>query len=560
MVRAPIRTGAWLGLLFTLPLTAVMGLAAAATRVRFPPFDLFEWLTRILPGGVLAWGIETLVATLGALGLDLRTTSKTAEQALALALFVGGGVLLGLLLGKWFSLTRPRNTVARSSLVAGAVGVLIALAVPSSAPSVHIAGAIAAFAWVVGAFLICGALFGLAWSRLGGPSTTGDQPSEAPFKGPALQSPAVQPDEAGTREFDRSASVLATDRRRFLVRLGSAAAVVTVGGAGLAQVLRPDLAADDASAAPQGMPSRVGAIVPAPGTRSEVTPVKDFYRIDIDLFPPSIDGNRWELPITGLVEKPARLTLDGFRKGMYGAAQHLFVTLECISNPIGGDLISTTRWTGVPLRTVIERLGPKPAARYAAIRSQDGFHESVSLDLATGDPRVMLTYEWDGQPLPQAHGFPLRIYIPDRYGMKQPKWITSIEITDHDTPGFWVERGWSRTAQVKTTSVIDTVAVHAAYEKNGKKFLPVGGIAYAGARGISRVQVKVDDSSWMDAAVGQPLSTLTWVLWRYDWPFESGSHTFTVHAVDGFGDPQIEMDQPPEPDGATGLYRAKKRV
>jgi DMSO/TMAO reductase YedYZ molybdopterin-dependent catalytic subunit len=559
-VRAPIRTGAWLGLLLALPLTAVMDLAASATRVRFPPFDVFEWLTRILPGGVLAWGIETLVATLGALGLDLRTTSKTAEQALALALFVAGGGVLGLLLGAWFTLARPRNPVARSSLVAGAVGVVIALVVPSSTPSVRIGGAIAAVAWVVGTFLASGAVFGLAWSRLGGPMSAGEDAIETPVSRPTLGSPVVQRDEAATRQIDRSASVHATDRRRFLVRLGSAAAVVTVGGAGLAQVLRPDLADADAAAAPQGLPSRVGAIVPAPGTRAEITPVKDFYRIDIDLFPPSIDGDKWELPITGLVEKPARLTLDGFRKGTYGAAQHLFVTLECISNPIGGDLISTTRWTGVPLRTVLERLGPKPSARYAAIRSKDGFHESVSLDLAAGDPRVMLTYEWDGQPLPQAHGFPLRIYIPDRYGMKQPKWITSIEITDHELPGFWVERGWSRTAQVRTTSVIDTVAVHAAYEKSGKKFLPVGGIAYAGARGISHVQVKVDDGPWMDAAVGQPLSTLTWVLWRYDWPFESGSHTFTVRAVDGFGDPQIEQNQPPEPDGATGLYRVKKRV
>ena len=560
MVRAPLRTGAWLGLLLTLPLTAVMDLAASATRVRFPPFDLFEWLTRILPGQMLAWGIGSLVAVLGALGLDLRTTSKTAEQALALAFFVGGGVLLGLLLGAWFSLARPRNPVARSSLVAGAVGVLIAIAVPASAPPAHVAGTVAAFVWVVGAFLVCGALFGVAWSRLGGPPSTGDAPSEAPFGDPSLQWPAVRREEAGARQVDRPASVHATDRRRFLVRLGSAAAVVTVGGAGLAQVLRPDLAAADARDAPQGVPSRVGAIVPAPGTRSEITPVKDFYRIDIDLFPPSIDGERWELPITGLVEKPARLTLDGFQKGSYGPARHLFVTLECISNPIGGDLISTTRWTGVPLRTVLAPLGPKPSARYASIRSKDGFHESVSLDLADGDPRVMLTYQFDGRPLPQAHGFPLRIYIPDRYGMKQPKWITSIELTDHDTAGFWVERGWSRTAQVRTTSVIDTVAVRAAYEKNGKKFIPVGGIAYAGARGISRVQVKVDDGPWVDAEVGQPLSTLTWVLWRYDWPFAPGSHTFTVRAVDGFGEPQIEQEQEPEPDGATGLFRVKKSV
>ncbi len=558
MVRAPIRTGAGLGLLLTLPLTAVMDLAASATRVRFPPFDLFEWLTRVLPGGILAWGIEMLVAVLGALGLDLRTTSKIAEQALALALFVAGGVVAGLLLGAWFGLARPRNPVARSIVAGGTIGLLIAILLPSSKPPGGVAGAVAAFAWVVGVFLAMGALFGMAWSRLGERQTTGDAPDEAPSGGPTLRPAAIERYEIGPPQGERLASVQATGRRRFLVRLGGAAAVVTVGGAGLAQFLRPDLGDADAAAPPQGMPSRVGAIVPAPGTRSEITPVKDFYRIDIDLFPPSIGGDDWKLPVTGLVEKPAQLTLDGFQKGLYGAAQHLWVTLECISNPIGGDLISTTRWTGVPLRTVLAPLRPTSSARYASIRSKDGIHESVSLDLANGDPRVMLTYAWDGQPLPQAHGFPLRIYVPDRYGMKQPKWITSIELTDHDTAGFWVERGWSRTAQVRTTSVIDTVAVRAAYDKGGQRFVPVGGIAYAGARGISRVQVKVDDGPWADAVVGQPLSTLTWVLWRYDWPFESGSHTFTVRAVDGFGEPQVEQDQPPEPDGATGLFRVKK--
>ena len=546
MVRAPIRTGALLGLLLTLPLTAVMALAAAATGVRFPPFDLFEWLTRTLPGGALAWGIASLVAVLGALGLDLRTTSKLAEQALALASFVVGGVVVGLLLGAWFGRARPRSPVARSSVVAGAVGVFIALAVPSSTPPAGAVGAAAALAWIVGAFLALGALFGLAWGRIG----------EAPLAEPepvTAAGPVARPG-------DLSPSVQATGRRRFMVRLGGAAALVTVGGAGLAEWLSPDLTEADAAGAPQGVPSRAGAIVPAPGTRPEITPVRDFYRIDIDLFPPSIDGDDWKLPIGGLVEKPARLTLDGFRKGLYGAAQDLWITLECISNPIGGDLIGTTRWTGVPLRTVLAPLRPAASARYASIKSKDGFHESVSLDLANGDPRVMLTYAWDGRPLPQAHGYPLRIYIPDRYGMKQPKWITSIEITDRETPGFWVDRGWSHTAQVRTTSVIDTVAVRAAYEKDGRRFIPVGGIAYAGARAVSRVQVKVDDGPWVDAAVGQPLSTLTWALWRYDWPFEPGEHTFVVRAVDGFGDPQIEREQPPEPDGATGLYRVKKRV
>jgi DMSO/TMAO reductase YedYZ molybdopterin-dependent catalytic subunit len=561
MVRDPLRTGALLGLLLTLPLTAVMDLASAATSVRFPPFDMFEWLTRILPGGMVIFGIDALVAVLGGLGLSLRTTAKTAEQGLALAFFVAGGVVAGLMLGGWFRLARGRDPLPRSLVVAGVVGLVIADLVPASAPATGAPGSPATVAWVVALFLLWGGLFGLTWRRLGGlgkvwseegrqvrsdpepPLAPGPGPEPAMFAG--IQSPEV---------------MRTSDRREFLVRIGGAAAVITVGGAGLAQLLRPTLSEAATIAQPQVLPSRVGAIVPAPGTRPEITPVKDHYRIDIDLIPPSVDGRKWNLPITGLVEKPARLTLDGFEKGAYGEPQHLFITLECISNPIGGELISTTRWTGVPLRAVLQPLGPKPAARYASVRAKDGFHEIVPLDLAMGDQRVMLTYQWDGRPLPREHGYPLRIYIPDRYGMKQPKWITSIELTDRYEPGYWVERGWSQTAQVRTTSVIDTVAVKSVYERDGKKFVPVGGIAYAGARGISRVQVKVDEGQWTDAVVGQPLSGLTWVIWRYDWPFESGSHTFAVRAFDGLGELQVEKDQPPEPAGATGIYKVKKRI
>jgi DMSO/TMAO reductase YedYZ molybdopterin-dependent catalytic subunit len=549
MVRSPRRTGALLGLLLTLPLTALMGLASAATGVRFPPFDLFEWLIRILPGRLVAFGIDALVAVLGALDLSLRTASKTAEQALALALFMAGGIVAGLLLGAWFGRGGERTWWPRSMAAAGAAGLLIGVAVPASAATAAgPAPPAAAAAWIVIAFLAWGALFGLAWRRLG------ERPAAAIDRRPAFSTNRVP------LESRQPPVLQSSDRRRFLVQVGGAAAVVTVGGAAVARVLRPGFSGASTAGAPQPFPARVGAIVPAPGTRPELTRVEDHYRIDIDLLPPSIDGRAWDLPITGLVDRPARLTLDGFERGAYGPAQHLFVTLECISNPVGGDLIGTTRWTGVPLRAVLEPLGPKAAARYASIRSQDGFHEVVPLDLAMNDARVMLAYQWDGRPLPAAHGFPLRIYVPDRYGMKQPKWITSIELTDRNEPGYWVERGWSREARVQTTSVIDTVAVQAVYEKGGKQFVPIGGIAYAGARSVSRVQVKVDGGPWSDAAVGQPLSGLTWAIWRYDWAFEPGTHTFAVRAVDGFGQPQVEREQPPEPDGATGLFRVTKRV
>ena len=189
------------------------------------------------------------------------------------------------------------------------------------------------------------------------------------------------------------------------------------------------------------------------------------------------------------------------------------------------------------------------------IRSADRFFEVISLDAIKADPRIMLTYSWDGVPLKREHGYPLRIYIPDLYGMKQPKWIESIEATDHWEPGYWVRRGWNKVAQMHATSVIDTVSVDMTIiGANGNKVVPIGGIAHAGARGISKVEVQMDDGPWEEAELRAPLSPLTWVIWKYNWPFHSGKHTFTVRCYDGNGTPQIATPSPPEPNGATGLH------
>ena len=178
----------------------------------------------------------------------------------------------------------------------------------------------------------------------------------------------------------------------------------------------------------------------------------------------------------------------------------------------------------------------------------------VALDAIKADERIMLTFAWDGVPLKREHGFPLRIYIPDVHGMKQPKWIESIEATDHWEPGYWVERGWNKVAQMRATSIIDAVAVDMAIiAADQRTLLPIGGIAHAGARGILKVEVQVDDGPWEQASIRQPLSPLSWVIWRYDWPFRSGKHTFTVRCYDGNGKQQVTVPNPPAPDGATGL-------
>jgi DMSO/TMAO reductase YedYZ molybdopterin-dependent catalytic subunit len=365
-------------------------------------------------------------------------------------------------------------------------------------------------------------------------------------------------------------SVKVVGRRQFLIQMGAATATVTVVGTGLGRVLEIDernrleaeLEAIKANmpktASVIDLPNENDPLKPALGTRPEYTAVRDHYKVFIRSEPTVIDGATWTLPITGLVDNPVELTLDDFRTRY--EARNEFVTLSCISNRVGGPLIGTTYWTGASLRDILADVRPQGDARYLLITSGDGFYETVDLDLIDSDDRIMLAYNWDGGPIPFDHGFPLRIWLPDRYGMKQPKWITGIEVTAEYVPGYWVERDWDEVARVKATSVIDTVAVHDLEVVDGQGYIPVGGIAFAGARGVSRVEVRVDGGAWEEAKLRSPLSETTWVIWRYEWPFQQGEHTFEVRCAEADGTPQIEENKGNRPDGASGIHRRKTKI
>jgi len=372
----------------------------------------------------------------------------------------------------------------------------------------------------------------------------------------------TEPDTSPHPEPDRGAAVERLDRRRFLIRLGGAAAVITVSGATVGALVgsrRPREAVGPRRwSADHPLPNAGASLQPAVGTRKEFTPLEDHYRIDINLMPQAVSEQDWRLRIVGLVERPVELTLADLRNNF--TPIHQFVTLACISNEIAGDLIGTTRWTGVSLRRLLPVLGLRPEATHLKISSADGFFEVVALDVIKDDERVMLAYAWDGVPLLAEHGFPLRIYIPDRYGMKQPKWISSIEALDHWVAGYWVVRGWDREARMRATSVIDTVAVDAIASANGQRLVPVGGIAHAGVRGISKIEIQVDNGDWREARLRTPLSGTTWVLWRYDWPFQAGTHTFTVRCYDGNATAQIAQPSDTHPSGATGLHSKRAKV
>ncbi len=526
-----IRALALIGALLTLPLIAFFYLGWKLLGLSFVPFSLFDWTARLLPGPIVTFGIDSMVALVRSLRFAATATAaKTAEQILAIAGCLVAGITSGILFSAVLRVWRKRPY--RAGLMMGAVVGAIALLILESlgrSPSVN---RLLDGIWVSSAFLIWGGAFGWTYERL---NTIG----------------AASPSDGVNR-----AEVERLDRRRFIIRLGSATAVITVVGAAVGALVGSKRSRGFAtSEIPQAgvpLPNAEAPVKPAPGTRPELTPLESHYRIDIDTLPPTIDGNKWRLKIGGLVEHPLELTLDDIRRY---APMEQFITLSCISNPVAGDLIGTARWTGVSLKHLLPDLKLRNSATHLKVSAADGFYETIALETIDADERVMLTYAWDSVPLLTDHGFPLRIYIPDRHGMKQPKWIVSIEATDRAEDGYWVERGWDKDAHMKATSVIDTVAVDMMIgQATGNTRVPVGGIAHAGARGISRVEVQVDDGDWREAQLRKPLSDLTWVVWRYDWPFQKGKHVFTVRCVDGKGRPQIVEEAPPHPSGASGLH------
>jgi DMSO/TMAO reductase YedYZ molybdopterin-dependent catalytic subunit len=517
-------------------LTAVLlGAFALGGLLSLPSVGLtvFEWLIRVLPGRLVIFGLETTLRILTGLGLNIKNTAKTAEEALALSGLFVAGCLIGLL---FFSVVRSREPLRVSRYgraVGAAIGLFSLVVTFIEQPPAGLPADLLTILWIMGLFQLWG--WGLALACL----------RTMPAAGEAPGTPAV----VGATADD----VTRLDRRRFLVRVGGLAATVVFVGAELAEVLRVEggPAVPAVVRAPIPFPNADSPVKPVPGTRPEYTAVADHYRVDIDFSPPSIDGASYRLRVAGLVARPLSLTLAQL-KSAYRASDQ-FITLSCISNPVGGPLIGTTLWSGPPLRDVLADAAPLPNAGYAHLLAKDGYDEVVELADVRTDPRIVLAHSWNGQPLPAEHGFPLRIYRPGRYGMKQPKWITDIVLVADATQGYWVRRGWSAVARMRTTSVVDTVATEALVQRGGKVFVPVGGIAHAGDRGISKVEVRVDQGPWQAAELRAPLSGLTWVLWRFEWPFDEGVHVFAVRAYDGRGIVQDAEENPEFPSGATGI-------
>ena len=292
----------------------------------------------------------------------------------------------------------------------------------------------------------------------------------------------------------------------------------------------------------------------------EITPNDEFYITTYSDTVPVIDPKRFNLRVEGLVEKPYTLGLKELEE-MQDKTE--FVTLECIGNPVGGDAISNALWDGVTLRKIIEKAVPGKNLIKTAFYAADGYSDSIPYNLSLSED-VFLAFKMNGEPLPRQHGYPLRVIVPGIYGMKHVKWLSKIELVNYDFKGYWEKRGWSDEAIIPVKAEI-------LMPMEGKT-IPVGnyvigGVAFAGRYGISKVQVSLDNKrTWRYAELKPPLSKWSWTLWRYAWkPSKIGEYVITVRGIDREGKIQESQSLLGKlfgsfPDGAKGLHSVNVRV
>jgi DMSO/TMAO reductase YedYZ molybdopterin-dependent catalytic subunit len=487
---AAVRGFAW-GALAGLALVALMYLAALFIGLRPLPQALSGPVLALMPGPVFGFLIDTL-----------QHAGKVVEEfGLIVAMVVGLGVL-----GSAWAVAARRWRFQQSALVFAAAGWLVVVAILLPASNLGLGG------------LNDGATTPIVWALL------------FAVYGLILQmgSPSPLPDQADA------------GRRRMLGALPLAIGAASLGV--LAFRLVPDWYKAIFN------PAEAGLSGPSP----EITPVANFYVVSKNFYgsDPVVAAGGWTLSIGGAVDKPMKLSLAQLR-ALPSTTE--YVTLECISNDVGGGLISTGSFTGVSLSALLAMASPRPAGTWAAFKARDGYAESLPMSMIRSSPEYLVAYDLDGAPLPELHGFPARILLPGHYGMKGPKWLDSIDLVDRESGGYWEAQGWDHNAIVRTMSRFD-VPRDGSIVKLGA--VTVSGVAYAGVKGVSKVEYSTDGGkTWSPADIKPPLSPLTWVLWSATWtPTSEGTYTLQVRATDGSGALQDSKASMSFPTGASGYH------
>ncbi|RKN44431.1 molybdopterin-dependent oxidoreductase [Micromonospora endolithica] len=530
---------------------ALAGLTAAAVAIGSAELVAVATGPRSAPlvavGGLV---VDTVPEPLKQFGIALFGTYDK------IALLVGTALLLGAFAALLGVLALRRLWVGLAGIAAfAALGVAAALTRAG-------ADAFDALPALVGAGL--GAL--VLWAFVAGPLELNPWPWTSPTPAapapaePAPVEPAPEPAAPGPAAAPRVTDP--ESRRRFLtstaVLLGAAGAV-GLGGRWLAG-RRGVSAARTAVALPT--PSSAASPVPAAADLKVsqlapyVTPNSDFYRIDTALVVPQVDPATWELRIHGRVRNPITLSFDDL---LARPMVERHITLACVSNEVGGDLIGNARWLGVPIRELLAEAEPEEGADQVVGRSVDGWTCGTPTAVLRDGRDALLAVGMNGEPLPVEHGFPVRMVVPGLYGyVSACKWVTELELTSFaDFDAYWVPRGWSAQGPIKTQSRIDTPR-----RRNRLTAGPVtvAGVAWAQQRGIRRVEVRVDDGPWQEATLAAAVSVDTWVQWSWRWEATPGDHTLQVRATDSTGETQTARRTAVAPDGATGWHTVNVSV
>jgi len=343
--------------------------------------------------------------------------------------------------------------------------------------------------------------------------------------------------DAAQREFARTHPEGIDLTRRTAIR---AAAVVLIAAA-LGAVLLG------------GVVTRVGRLAfgsTAELKANEVTPNGSFYRVSKNVTDPAVDPSSWRLEVTGLVDRPLSLTSNEL---LGRSLREEVVTLECVSNEVGGNLIGNARWSGVPLSDLLGEAGVKPGASWAVFECADGYDVGVPLLRARG-PGALLALYMNGERLPREHGFPARVLVPGLFGMMNAKWVRQVRLVDQAHAGYWQRKGWTNDGAIRLTAIIAVAPTSAVKGRS----VEIGGVAFAGERRVARVEVSEDGgATWALADLERPLSPYAWTLWTHKWtPASEGIVRLEVRAVEESGASEIVQPRTrasPYPSGATGL-------
>jgi DMSO/TMAO reductase YedYZ molybdopterin-dependent catalytic subunit len=354
-------------------------------------------------------------------------------------------------------------------------------------------------------------------------------------------------------------------RRRLMIGLGAVVGVAAVSGV-IGRALVDRSTRTVSGRADVVLPAAAEGLAPVPeaaelgveGLSPVITPNEVFYRIDTAfLGVPRVEIADWALSIEGRVDRPYTITYADL---LDMPLIERDVTLSCVSNKVGGELVGNARWLGVPLADVLDRADVSDDAEQVVGRSVDDFTVGFPVDVVYDGRDALLAVGMNGEPLPLEHGFPARLVVAGLYGyVSATKWLSSIELTGWDEfDAYWVPRGWAKEAPIKTQSRIDTPTDRSALEPGMRR---VAGVAWAPNRGISRVEVKLgEDADWVEAELSEPLSNNCWRQWVVEWDASAGTHRIQVRATDGEGEVQTDQARPPAPDGATGWHTIQVSV